>query len=487
MGSFLDKPKTEKTTERGVREGEDGFAYGMASMQGWRMEMEDAHTTVIKLPLDSLTLWSFFMVFDGHAGGKVAKEAGTKLLSSICEQQYFKENLKNNKDNIVTENKYCTESVSESIKCGFLQLDASLKEQEMTSGSTAVGVLITPAHFFYINCGDSRAIHVRKADAGASWEGLGNHQHSDYTIQALEVPRLERGDTVGDGGSMAERLKEYEERQIKEDSTQCVLEHSRNYVYFGTKDHKPVDKDEQERIENAGGIVLIQRINGALAVSRALGDFDYKRVESLPAKDQMVSPMPVVTCFDRAEPSTSLRDSYIVIACDGIFDAITNENLEKYITWKLSNGEHPERISKDCLDLCLQLGSRDNMTIIILKFKNGAPDACDDPEGDSHYSSIMQKTKNALKEHEEFCKEKGDPLFDDVTASENPIERLMAYVESEERQMHGYTRQPNSQPSGFYQHWVHTHAVPGGNIAGGYIQFKSNVESLHPVKEANLS
>ena len=54
-----------------------------------------------------------------------------------------------------------------------------------------------------------------------------------------------------------------------------------HYVYFGTADHKPVNPEERQRIENAGGMVLIQRINGALAVSRALGDFDYKRVDNI--------------------------------------------------------------------------------------------------------------------------------------------------------------------------------------------------------------
>jgi protein phosphatase 1B len=39
-------------------------------MQGWRCEMEDAYYAKARLfnPLDE---WSFFAVFDGHAGCKV--------------------------------------------------------------------------------------------------------------------------------------------------------------------------------------------------------------------------------------------------------------------------------------------------------------------------------------------------------------------------------------------------------------------------------
>ena len=48
-------------------------------------------------------------------------------------------------------------------------------------------------------------------------------------------------------------------------------------LHFASNDHKPMNEKEKERIEAAGGRVMIQRINGSLAVSRALGDFEYKQ------------------------------------------------------------------------------------------------------------------------------------------------------------------------------------------------------------------
>lgn len=61
---------------------------------------------------------------------------------------------------------------------------------------------------------------------------------------------------------------------------------------FGTEDHKPFLPKERDRIVNAGGSVMIQRVNGSLAVSRALGDFEYKAVPGLDATKQLVSPEP---------------------------------------------------------------------------------------------------------------------------------------------------------------------------------------------------
>ena len=51
--------------------------------------------------------------------------------------------------------------------------------------------------------------------------------------------------------------------------------------------HKPSNEPEKERIQNAGGSVMIQRVNGSLAVSRALGDFEYKNVEGKGPTEQL--------------------------------------------------------------------------------------------------------------------------------------------------------------------------------------------------------
>lgn len=64
----------------------------------------------------------------------------------------------------------------------------------------------------------------------------------------------------------------------------CNVGDSRCFVYNQGKttqlsqDHKPHVESEKSRIQGAGGVVESGRVNGMLAVSRAFGDFDFKKV-----------------------------------------------------------------------------------------------------------------------------------------------------------------------------------------------------------------
>lgn len=66
-------------------------------MQGWRISMEDSHTTVLDLaaganldPKVHNGKLSFFGVFDGHGGDKVALFAGENIHKIILKQDTFK-------------------------------------------------------------------------------------------------------------------------------------------------------------------------------------------------------------------------------------------------------------------------------------------------------------------------------------------------------------------------------------------------------------
>lgn len=65
MGQILSEPVTSKETAACQN---NFYKVGSSCMQGWRINMEDAHTHVLSLPEDPDT--AFFAVYDGHGGNE---------------------------------------------------------------------------------------------------------------------------------------------------------------------------------------------------------------------------------------------------------------------------------------------------------------------------------------------------------------------------------------------------------------------------------
>lgn len=87
----------------------------------------------------------------------------------------------------------------------------------------------------------------------------------------------------------------------------------RFYFYFGcSSSSNSLSAGEKARISAAGGFVDFGRVNGNLALSRALGDFEFKRAADLSPEQQIVTANPDVTTHEVTED-----DEFLVIACDG--------------------------------------------------------------------------------------------------------------------------------------------------------------------------
>lgn len=112
--------------------------------------------------------------------------------------------------------------------------------------------------------------------------------------------------------------------------SRAVLSRGGNAIPLSV-DHKPNNEKEFERISRAGGFVQAGRVNGIktaglnmkyliynsignLAMSRALGDLDFKRNRALSPEEQAVTGNPEVFQYPLI-----VEDEFIIIACDGIF------------------------------------------------------------------------------------------------------------------------------------------------------------------------
>jgi len=295
MGSFLDKPKTEK--EQHAEENSSvRLKAGLAAMQGWRVDMEDSHS--IKLSIDGAPELSWFAVFDGHGGAFTSRYAADNVLNKITSTQEW------------STDRMDPEVLGKAMVRGFLQIDEDLKKTpdvqrgDEHSGSTAISAIVTPTHIVCGNVGDSRCILVK--------------------------------------------LNEVIEMSV---------------------DHKPYNQLEQERIEKAGGTVTMRRVNGDLAVSRALGDFVYKHSADLPPEKQQVSAEPEIRFVAR----TPDADAFLVLACDGVWDVMSNAEVGEFLLDRFRAGvEALDELAGALIDECLARGSRDNMSAVIVMFP-GAP------------------------------------------------------------------------------------------------------------------
>ena len=109
-----------------------------------------------------------------------------------------------------------------------------------------------------------------------------------------------------------------------------------------------MNPEEKSRIEKAGGSVMIQRINGSLAVSRALGDFEYKMEPKLSPTEQLVSPEPDVSCLEREN-----NDEFLLLACDGVWDVMSNEEVISFILAKMKITNDLVYVCNELMDTCL--------------------------------------------------------------------------------------------------------------------------------------
>ncbi|KAI9822768.1 MAG: Protein phosphatase 2C 2 [Thelocarpon impressellum] len=301
MGQTLSEPIVEKVSDKGE---DERVIFGVSAMQGWRITMEDAHAAVLDLQAEdrkngfkaapaALRL-SFFGVYDGHGGDKVALFAGEKIHKIVAAQEAFAKG-----------------DLEQALKDGFLATDRAIlsdpRYEEEVSGCTASVGIITNDKIYVANAGDSRSV-------------LG--------VKGRAKP-----------------------------------------LSF---DHKPQNEGEKARITAAGGFVDFGRVNGNLALSRAIGDFEFKKSADLSPEAQIVTAYPEVTVHEISD-----SDEFLVIACDGIWDCQSSQAVVEFVRRGIAAKQELHRISENMMDNCLAANSEtggvgcDNMTMIVIGLLRG--------------------------------------------------------------------------------------------------------------------
>ncbi|KAJ6862090.1 protein phosphatase 2C 59 [Populus alba x Populus x berolinensis] len=138
-----------------------------------------------------------------------------------------------------------------------------------------------------------------------------------------------------------------------------------------SRDHKPDQTDERQRIEDAGGFVMwagTWRVGGVLAVSRAFGDRLLKQY--------------VVADPEIQEEKVDRSLEFLILASDGLWDVVSNEEAVEMI----KPVTDPEQAAKRLLQEAYQRGSADNITCVVVHFLGNQGTT-------SHSGSVQFKAK----------------------------------------------------------------------------------------------
>lgn len=85
-----------------------------------------------------------------------------------------------------------------------------------------------------------------------------------------------------------------------------------------------------------------------------------------------------------------------MLACDGIFDVLSNNELCTLINSRLSVTQDLEQAANQILDICLSKGSRDNMTLVLVVFDAAPKVTPDAVEMEKEWSEKMEETINGI-------------------------------------------------------------------------------------------
>jgi protein phosphatase 1G len=349
MGAYLSQPVTDKETFTG--QGVD-VKYGGAAMQGWRKTMEDAHIAVTGLAGNPEI--SMFSVFDGHGGGEVAKFCQKHMASEIQQLKEFQggsiedalRTVFHRMDDLLRDSKF-----SEEIE--------QLKGKEGSDEDDDADAPLDPLDLI------KRVFKIKNYPPEEQSSAPGNP-----VLQITEEPPEVK---IQAGCTSVVALKCGSELYVANaGDSRGVLCRGGGQALALSEDHKPAQEGERRRIINAGGFLSeiggVCRVNGNLNLSRAIGDLKYKTNPDLPAKDQIITAEP-----DIARVTLQPDDRFLLLACDGVWDVMTNQQAVDFVSQRLDQGKSIPEACSLLLDACLADDPKeakgvgcDNMTIVIV-------------------------------------------------------------------------------------------------------------------------
>lgn len=166
-----------------------------------------------------------------------------------------------------------------------------------------------------------------------------------------------------------------------------------------TLDHRPDVKSEKERLEKSGiKLSNNNKLGNILGVSRSFGDYSFKRPVN---KGLVVDP-------DYFEIKITDDLDFIVLACDGLFEELDNQDIVATITTGLEQGHTLNEVVKSvCMD-SYNMDVNDNISCIIIRKTGEEKVDCVDDKAQKKIDKEAHKLKKAEDSRDKGKTKKGD-------------------------------------------------------------------------------
>ena len=127
-------------------------------------------------------------------------------------------------------------------------------------------------------------------------------------------------------------------------------------------DHRTSDEKEKKRILESGMDIIDERICGTLMLTRIFGNYEYKKENDEKNNDNNKG----LICepfISKINIDSNIENQFLIIASDGIWDILTEEDMQKII----QKYQDTQKICSIIIKKCLENEAWDNMSVFAVK------------------------------------------------------------------------------------------------------------------------
>ncbi|XP_010551103.1 PREDICTED: probable protein phosphatase 2C 13 [Tarenaya hassleriana] len=132
-------------------------------------------------------------------------------------------------------------------------------------------------------------------------------------------------------------------------------------------DHRSTFEPERKRVQDLGGYFEDGYLNGVLAITRALGDWEMKKFPPFGTSSPLI-PEPDVQQIILGE-----EDEFLILGCDGIWDVMSSQYAVSLVRQGLRRHDDPRKCAMELVKEAMRLDSSDNLTAVVVCFSAVKP------------------------------------------------------------------------------------------------------------------